>query len=63
MLEEFFKKMDTQLIYLGIDDALSRDFYKEKMHHLSVAIDKFHSSATSLQNIVHVKIPYEKHKI
>jgi hypothetical protein len=54
MLEEFLKKMDTHLVYLGIDEAVSKDFYKEKMSHLSEAIENFHSSAIVLQNIAHV---------
>lgn len=54
MLGEFLKKMDTQLIYLGIDEALSRDWYQGKMNHLSEAVEKFHVSATHLQNIIHV---------
>lgn len=55
MLGEFFKKMDTQLVYLGVDGALSRDFYKDKMSHLGAAIERFHSSATSLQSIIQVR--------
>lgn len=48
-LAEQLKRMESQLIYLGIDTVIGETNYKTTLQHLSNAISNFHQSGKALQ--------------
>ena len=52
MLREFLKKMDAQLIHIGLAAALGKQFYAQQIARLDSAITEFQQSAQLFQQII-----------
>jgi hypothetical protein len=56
MLSEFVRRLDLQLRHLSVDEALSVEWYRQRIAQLELAIAHFQKLSTKLHQLIQVRL-------